>query len=403
MTEIATVSAKMNNYITPVKEVSMVDLDEGVDIYELYTSTDLYKSLQPFFISLKIFGLHHRKKFHLEITDAGTKNTKKWSWTDVTLSQCYAYLITLLIILNHLRYYSAFGEGSGFSLEFLSKIIFWAWTLLCFNNVVVCLRASHCYSCLPEFFLEWQKLHLTDNEPFCLRFCRKNAYLYSIVCYFLVIWNIAATVYLLCFTNMYESWLAPFDKSMAHINVVYGVFIPILIFLSAAWIFPIALQYITCKILYQEFKRFNACFRRQQKQNNFQIFSNFETMRQKHQQLCKLVDHADDFLALYHAGVVMFAMVGICINMYSFIWFEKVRSSLYLIAVHLLWSLSILLKLGFVCIGGALVNHQVIIFQLLFTFITELKIQSLYYYNPLPIVETLNLCLVCVYTWKDLS
>ena len=363
MSGIQTVSPKMNNYNTPVKKVSMVDLDEELDIYELYTSTDLYKSLQPFFISLKIFGLHHRKNFHLEITDAGTKKTKKWSLKDVTLSQCYAYFITLLLILNQLRYYSAFVEGSGFSLEFLSKIVFWAWTLLCFNNVIVCLRASHCYSCLPEFFLEWQKLHLTDNKPFCLRFCRKNAYLYSTVCYFLVIWNITATVYIVCFTNLYDSWLEPFDKSIAYLNAVYAIFIPILIFLSAAWIFPIALQYITCKILYQEFKRFNACFQRQQRENNFRIFVNFETMRLKHQHLCRLVDHADNFLALYHAGVVMFAMVGICINFYTFIWFEEVRSSLYLIIVHLLWCLCILLKLGFVCIGGALVNHQVIIFK----------------------------------------
>ena len=374
MPGIPTVSSKMNNYITPLKEVSTVDLNEEADIYELYTSTNLYKSLQPFFINLKIFGLHHKKKFQLETTDACTENTKKWSWKDVTMSQCYAYLITLLIILNHLRYYSAFGEGSGFSLEFLSKIIFWAWTLLCVNNMIVCLRASHCYSCLPEFFLEWQKLHLTDNEPFCLRFCRKNAYLYSIVCYLLLIGNMAATVYLLCFTNLYKSWLTPLDKSIAHLNLVYGVFIFILIFLSAAWIFPIALQYITCKILYHEFKRFNTYFRNQQRENNFQIFANFERMRQKHQQLCKLVDHADDFLALYHAGVVVFSLVGICINIYNLIWFEEVRTNFYMIAVHLFWFLSLLLKLGFVCIGGALVNHQVKVLLVLFAVITEINI-----------------------------
>ena len=358
-------SVKLNNYITP-------DIDDETDIYELYTSTDLYKSLQPFFFSLKIFGLHHRKKFRLETTDAGNKKTKKWSWRDVTLSQCYAYLITVMIILHHFRYYSAFSKTGGFSLDLLSNITFSAWALQCVNNAVVCLRSCHCYSCLPEFFLEWQKLHFNDNEPFCLSFCRKNAYLYSIVCYLLVIWNMAATIYLLCFTNLYESWMAPLDKSIAHLNLVYGIIFFVLIFLSATWIFPIALQYITCKILYEEFKRFNAYFRQQQKENNFQIFANFEKMRQKHQQLCKLVGHADDFLALYHAGVVIFALIGLCINMYILIWFEEVQINFYMIAIHLSWCVCTLLNLGFVCIGGALVNHQVrVIFECFFILLHE--------------------------------
>ena len=358
-------SVNSNNYITP-------DIDEEADIYELYTSTDLYKSLQPFFFSLKIFGLHHRKRFRLETTDAGTKKTKKWSWRDVTLSQCYAYLITVMIILNHFRYYSAYSKTTEFSLDFLSDITFSAWTLQCVNNVIVCLRSSHCYSCLPEFFLEWQKLHFSDNEPFCLRFCRKNAYFFSIVCFFLVIWNVAATIYLLCFTNLYDSWMAPLDKSIAHLNLVYGVIFFVFIFLTAAWIFPIAFQYITCKILYEEFKRFNANFRRYQRESNFQIFANFERMRQKHQQLCILVRHADDFLALYHAGVVIFALIGLCINMYILIWLEEVQINFYLIAIHLSWYVCMLLNLGIVCIGGALVNHQVkVIFEFLYVLLYE--------------------------------
>ena len=84
-----------------------------------------------------------------------------------------------------------------------------------------------------------------------------------------------------------------------------------------------------------------------------------ERMRQKHQQLCKLVGHADDFLALCHAGIVVFLLTGICINMYILMWLEEVQINFYMIAIYLSWCVCMLLNLGNVCIGGALVNHQV--------------------------------------------
>ena len=90
MSGIPTMSVKLNNDITP-------DSDEEADIYELYTSTDLYKSLQPFFFNTKIFGLHHRKRFHLATTDAGTKTPKK----KMVLERCNS--VTMLFLHDHIK------------------------------------------------------------------------------------------------------------------------------------------------------------------------------------------------------------------------------------------------------------------------------------------------------------
>ena len=359
---------KSQQYRPESVAISFEDQEEDIDIYKAYTSTDLYKSWHTFFISLRFFGLHHtRMSFYRQsqqhtATVMTPTGKTKCSWENVTLSRGYAYFVAVVVTLNHLRYYFTFRGNTAFDLEFFNKIIVSLWTLLGADNVIVCLRASESYNCFPNFFLEWQKIHSSGNRNFCLKVCHKNAYAYNIVCWILVICNMAANIYLMCFTDMFESWLTPFDKTNAYVNVLHGINLFVITYLCAAWMFPSALHYLTCQLLYTEFKRFNALFRKQQLESKFEITSNFEELRQHHQCLSRLVSYADEFLALYHAGIVIFTLVSVCIHLFNLIWYTDVSNDPLILTVQLFWVMCLIVNMTFVCVGGAMVNHEVMFF-----------------------------------------
>ena len=332
--------------------------DQSRSIYANYTNTDLYKALKPFLTNLQLVGLHHKKEYQLDKCISKDSGQRKCRLA-LTPSQVYSFIISLLVTLNTFRYFYTFKDDNSFGTTLLDKLLYIGWNLLCTTKILACFRASHKYTCLPEFFLEWEKIHANDKDCVNLKFCRRSAYIYSITCWTLVTVNVGVSVYAIYFTDAYDSWLTPFSKKDSFIHYWYIYQIIITFYSNTVWIFPMALQYMICKILYVEFKRFNKCFKKRLVENGCEMLEEFEDMRQKHQSLCKLVNHADDFLSLYNGGVVAFALLGICINLYNLIWYEEVRQDFFAVFVPLFWLTAITVELGFVCIGGILINTKV--------------------------------------------
>ena len=103
------------------------------------------------------------------------------------------------------------------------------------------------------------------------------------------------------------------------------------------------------------FKKLNEEFDRARKTTD--ISSDFIIrLRKEHRTICKLLHTADSNLhVMTGLGIAIYVLL-LCLLVYQLLW--KVTSPL-LIGIYTFWTVGSLAMLGFISIGGALVNHAV--------------------------------------------
>lgn len=356
--DISSTSGDLFKLRKTAEESKEVSCFEDENLCQGYRSTNLFKAMSPFFMSMKLLGLFHCRDFDLKYSNENKQKPMKCT-LPIPVSLIYSAYVVVLLTANLLRSLNAFSVSLSYSPETFGNIMVIMWYVQCANSSIVCFRASYQFSHLPKFFLHWDKIHEKDKNLYCLVFCRKMVYIYIIVCWFLVAVNMTASGCMLYFTKTMEIVLTPFTYSHSLINIIIGLYLVLHLYLSAAWIFPMGMYYIICKVLFKEFRRFNKNLQNILHNKTEQFPSEFEEMRQKHQQICNLVSNADDILATYNAVAVVQCCFNICLVMYNLIWYEDVRRSNLSLGGFLFWLCCAVLNLGMICVGGAIVNEEV--------------------------------------------
>ncbi len=139
-----------------------------------YTDAPLYEAFLPFLMCMKLFGLYHNKEYvirkveNVPYSDGydnengmdENANAKPPLAKRITISSVYSVLVTLMLWVNVGRYVTAFSqEDGGFTAMLFQKVIMLMYFFLTAVNALVCFRACHKYTNIPEFFYEWARLH----------------------------------------------------------------------------------------------------------------------------------------------------------------------------------------------------------------------------------------------------
>ena len=338
---------------------------EGMDqdVYTLYTSTPMFQAMKPLFISLQLVGLYHKKSYGCVMT-CMKRNNRHCSWCTnlakvklrhISISQIYNWLMFFVMLFSFLRYFASYRELLPLGTQFFLTIAAHIWAVFCLLGQVTCLRASHRYEGIPQFFIEWKRVLDEIN----IDFDKQKLYKISVIC------TALAWIFILCNMSFiaYLAWplpdfMTPLFGPFADQNDYARPLIIILILTqNFSWIFPIIVDNIFCTILYTQFTIFNDNFRK--KCNHGQFQGNLGEERMKHQKICRLVRHADDFLSLYNASNFVCNISMMILIVYNIVYDAAIQDSSWAMFIAIFWFGCGFTFLSICCIGGAMVNHAV--------------------------------------------
>lgn len=115
-----------------------------------YTRTDLYGAMSPFFISMRICGLHYLRS-----------DKRKYPVNISALYCIVSMILALLILLQNILQY---GKDDTFGPQLFMRILILSWFVFCSINKISCLRASFCNNSLSNFFLKWSKIQRSTTS-----------------------------------------------------------------------------------------------------------------------------------------------------------------------------------------------------------------------------------------------
>ncbi len=310
-----------------------------------YKDTHLFKAMYSFFFSMKLAGLYHVRTCSKQGTD----------WR-VTPSLVYAVCILLLILVQVINIGTKIHTGDSFGAALIMKLVMLAWYMLCFLNGLACFRASFYYKALPEFFLEWTEVH---PEETCLKFTKLKCIIYVTACWLFIVANLGFFAYNIFYTSVFDGLLIGVTLSHPQAYIMKIVFIIGNIFLSSAWVFPVALAMLICNILHFEFSKFNDDL--QEAVSNTKVGSelDIESFRQRHQKLCQLIGHADDVLSLYIASNYICSIIDLCLVLYNLLYYPAFFEDTVTFIMSIFWLLLSSFTYAVNCFGPAYVNAVV--------------------------------------------
>ena len=333
-----------------------------------YTSLPVFKALQPYFFSLKLAGLFHKKDYGITHPGDSCKSARccddKKDRTDkkkvlIYPSQCYAHVLAVIIFCNTIKNISVILVQRLFTETLIILMV--TVNTVCVASFIFFLRASHLLSCFPSFFMGCNKLlYFKKNETVGTHHLRRSAYLYCIMFWSVTLVGVAGITYNIFSLTILDATIYPMQLSdqYAMIYVVYELILSL--YQCAAWFGMMILHFAICKILCSEFNLFNERLRHSVNMKEIYHHKNLEIFSAWHMQICHLVGHADNILHPFTGAFIASSIVTFCLEMYSIIWFNKDNNGdLVMFAINIFWTLFFMFLYGMVCIGSALVNSKV--------------------------------------------
>ena len=271
--------------------------------YEEYVNTELYKAFKPIFISMKMFGLYFSRDYEVNAQGAGIPWRKKY-----TPSMIYSFLVLIGLILNFVRIFSMV-----FSVEKeLGIAVFLGWMLLCIMNAISCFIGCVRYHAIPEFFLEWARTCPVMREN-CIKRFKKLVIVLTVLCLIVTFLNVSFGIYNLLTSSSFDHYLFPMRRN-DHGSLAMKIFVTVVnCYFSAAWTFPVALSYLVCHVLKNEFRFLGKQMAESTDFKRKSLSTNLEHYRWQHVKYTAMVGHANDFLTYHLAASCLINMVS-CSN-----------------------------------------------------------------------------------------
>ncbi len=262
--------------------------------HQEYTDSKLYTAFWPFFLSLKIVGLHFTKDYI--INKKGDKGNLSLPWRQkYTLSAIYCTCVFVGMTLNTLRLIPSAVLAEG--MDGIEATMHCGWAVLCVFNTFSCYVGCLYYSNIPEFFMEWKK-QCSRSEK-CLQISKRKALLCTFACWAATLSNTVFSAYLLFATDEFEQHYYPFKTKSKGQTALKLLTCVAQFYFSAAWTFPIGLTYLVCDALNNEFKVLTDKIKDGVSSRSLEFVESIKTYRQSHVNVVSMVRQANDFLT-YH-------------------------------------------------------------------------------------------------------
>ena len=317
----------------------------------------IMKACYPLLFLMKLFGLFHTENDHQNDTKGRRMN----------FSKCYSLLVIGLLFVNSCRMLAIFTGNEKYGLDLFSKIIEVAWYWLAMSNAIICFPIN---KHLIKFMKEHAKLN--ENTKDILELSKSNVVhfrkmvvkvlVFSLFCLALdngtVGWALFQTDYkktrMVPYSNDFSFW--------PDLALKIG-FLVVYLFTSAAWMFPMALFVVLCRILTAAFNNVNNQIQHliekwNEVEDKSDMCKELEKLRRWHQHVCRLVLLGDQCTSAHIAVSFCVNLVNSMLLVYSIMYDidEISKGGLAVISIMVFWSVTSLGALGLELTTGALVN-----------------------------------------------
>ena len=314
---------------------------------ECAMNSKVFNALKPLMLTCYAAGLLFRVDFRRD-------GLKKY----LTGTHIYSFLIMIFLAANFIRYFMIFDRNEQFGTFFFMKLITSVNTIECFAHFVCFYVASLTYKRLPEFFIEWEKIHPRCSTT--LTSVKRRACVITAMLWVLILFMAAMMTYFIFWTTMQDMYLVPLNATHQQVNTMKAVNLVVGIFHTIAWLTPSAFMFMIVDILSQEFTSITRYIKEFGDSDITKLTEYMERIRRYHQRLCNLVGHADDIFSMQIAVTFCGSFCMTCLITYVIIYGELTSGNrVLIITIQAFWLVMSLGKMVMDCISGAMLNGAV--------------------------------------------
>ena len=287
--------------------------------------TTFYHKLKPLLYIARVEGL-----FYINTSK------KKSNWC--TCEKIYSGTVAFLLTLNVARFLTAFNVNESLGVEFINKIILITWIWQVAINAIV----MHVKS--PTFFQLFVRLerHLDrcvmDSgyvREIPLKRLRIACYVFGgiivMICLLNILWSTEVRndpAYVYTFLPPLQPGSVPHETAVI---IFLVIIIPVTFYLSPHYLVLFVIFSCICYIIWKEFVYFNK--KLESVCGDGEFIGNLEDYRICHNEICNLVDLADDVFSLYIANLFVCTIVIFCLSLYIVVYFSSGNAIDYLAPV----------------------------------------------------------------------
>ena len=333
--------------VTVGQNLKAKDKESGVG--NNYKNTDIYFTLKPFLVSMKMWGLYFDSPENGE--KRGAMNWFEW---------IYSSLVVGTMWLNVARCGTFFNSEDRFGPVLFQKVMTIGWMVTCALNATFMHMACHDQSSkFRQFCIDWsrdsRRLEELRQLPTQMKLRVKVV---TVTLWVVVIFNILSVGFAVYLTSLFDLMITPASIDHPYANVFQGLNLIAHSYLTAAWIFPMGFYVIISNLIGRSLYRFTSHFENLAKHaESFKGDMEFE--RQTHQKLCSLVGKADEFLTAMTLSNIALHLLIMCLVLYNLIRYTLVRAYILTFVMHIFWLCSGLVFVSLICLSGGYINHYV--------------------------------------------
>ena len=314
-----------------------------------YTQTQIYKAFYPLMLSLKIVGLHYHRKYN--------KSKKEFSLKNI--SQLYSWSLTFLAWVSFIKSLITMRLTPGIGPQMFTNMVFSLVTLLCTLNCTAFLLASHRPKSKRKLFLCYSKLK-TYGGPFInATKIRKNILIGTIIAWTVNILNSCIVAFILFCTDVLTAPATdPLTDSSVGSLVMKIIFTTGIFSLSSMFIFGSFVDLVIALLLFYEFRLFRKYFRSLLSEDG-DFSGSLENERRRFLLMTRIVDAANDWMAIHHGASFTCGIANLCLMLYSLIYYPSVCGTFEMIFAYSFWIVCSVFDMTVSCVCGILINSSV--------------------------------------------
>lgn len=358
------VAGQGQNGVTMVTTNKIQDLD-----YVYWTRSPFYRAFEPLLFSLKLLGLRHTKYEAYDDNDdargegQGRCSRLKACCRACTPSQVYAWTVTIVawMFLCQTMYGLTHVPG-GMGLQLLASLIQTFWVALCAINGAFFVRICHHNDSIAGYFRGIARLKRYDGGVYtCPNELRKGILIVSIVCWLVTAINGFVFGYL-AFNSpvldpMYTNPLLGTDDPRRR-HVVKVMSMVFVVYMSALWTFPSAVELSLTLFIWREFRYFHRAFGNKLTDDGQYGGVSLEHDRRRYLEMSRIIEHADSCLCLHHGATFCCGIAIICLLLYCLIYYSLDNLPGASLA-FVFWVVTTIIDIAVVTVAGILVSSAV--------------------------------------------
>ena len=308
-----------------------------------FTETCLYHATKSLMVSFYVSGLLNAKHFD-------KSGFRKY----LTATYIYSTVVLLMLTVNTSRYLSMFNKSYQSGSLFLFDVVYVVGSCEALGQFICFYFASCTYRRLPTFFHEWDRILKNSTKAHGLIIKLTN--ICTAVVWISVVSCMAFSTYTAIFTDLLSVFSTPLHNEHPYATLVVVFDLIMEFYLHFAWIAPSALMFLFCKLLTIEFDQVKQTITDLGRKGHIVLCGNLEGLRQHHEQLCALVDYADNLFSMQIGGSFAGSVFMTCVIAYILILGNSDTGFTLALIVHLV---AAMMKVLIDCISGEMVNEAV--------------------------------------------